>query len=83
MQYRIAPPDPRIFDILKAYSQGQVSAANAAFDIQARGIPGLEDPSASEVILWSKMAGFGIPDPGEEAAQAEAAALAARLRGGS
>ncbi len=58
----IAPPDPRIFDILKAYSRGELSAANAAYDIQQRKLPGLDDPSASEVILWSKMAGFGIPD---------------------
>ncbi len=78
MQVKISPPDPRIFDILKAYSQGQVSAANAAFDIQARGIPGLEDPSASEVILWSKMAGFGIPDLESDAV--DAASLSEKWR---
>lgn len=82
MQYKIAPPDLRILDILEAYSQGRMSAPDATFDIQARGIPGLDDPSASEVILWSKMAGFRSPDSGREAAEAEAAALAGRRRGG-
>jgi hypothetical protein len=57
------PPDERFFHILKKYSEGRISAANAAYEIQA------------EVICWAKMVGYGIPTPSEEQAEMEAAQL--------
>ena len=69
------PPDERFFHILKKYSEGRISAANAAYEIQALNIPGYDDPSASEVICWAKMVGYGIPTPSEEQAEMEAAQL--------
>lgn len=69
---RVEPPDPRFHPILERYSRGEVSACDAACEIQDLGIPGFEDPSASEVVLWSRMAGFGIPTPSEEEAHREA-----------
>lgn len=71
-------PDERIYPILRRYSEGAISAYDAACDIQDLGIPGYDDPSASEVVLWSKMAGFGIPSPTEEGATAEAAEILRR-----
>lgn len=73
------PPDERFLPILKRYADGQVSAYDAACEIQDLGIPGYHDPSASEVVHWSKMTGFGIPAPTEEEAQQEAAEILARL----
>jgi len=72
MKIKAAPPDPRTFPVLKRYSEGGLSAANAAFEIQAMNIPGCDDPSASEVILWTRMAGFGLPAPSREEAEREA-----------
>lgn len=69
------PPDPRFYYILKKYAQGQISAMTAADEIQELRLPGYEDPSASEVILWSKIAGFGIPAPTREEAEKEARKL--------
>ena len=74
------PPDKKFFHILKQYAAGEISAMNAADNIQQLGLPGYEDPSASEVVLWSKAAGFGIPCPSEAEAQAEANAVLARLK---
>lgn len=75
-------PDPRLYPILKRYSRGEIGAANAAFEIQAMGLPGFDDPSASEVILWSISAGFGIPSPTHEEATAEADQILRRRREG-
>lgn len=73
------PPDERFYPVLLRYSRGEVSAYDAACDIQELGVPGFEDPSASEVVLWAKLAGFGIPAPTEEEARAEADAILACL----
>jgi hypothetical protein len=75
------PPDPRFYPVFLRYSRGEVSAYDAACDIQDLSVPGFEDPSASEVVLWAKMAGFGIPTPSEEEARAEAEAILARSSG--
>jgi len=68
----IPAPDKRIYPILEQYAAGDISASDAAYDIQQLKIPGYEDPSASEVIIWSRMAGFGIPTPSEAEAKEEA-----------
>jgi hypothetical protein len=73
------PPDARFFHILKGYAAGEVSASNAAYDIQVMGIPGYEDPSASEVVLWSKMVGYGIPTASRESAEADAERIVQKL----
>ncbi len=65
-------PDARIFPILRRYVAGDVSAYDAACEIQDLGLPGYHDPSAGDVVVWSRAAGFGIPTPSEEEAQAEA-----------
>lgn len=76
MTVKVQPPDKAFYDILKKYSEGKISAYNAATEIQDRNIPGFDDPSAGEVIVWAKMAGYGIPVPSEDQARAEAAELA-------
>ena len=81
MNMDVPPPDPRFYPILKEYSEGKISSPDAATEIQALGIPGFEDPSASEVILWAKAAGYGIPSPTEEEARREAAEILRRTRG--
>ena len=60
---------------LKAYSQGQITAENAAWEIQQMNTDGFLNPSVSEVIIWSRNAGYGIPNPpdSEVAAQVEKA----------
>lgn len=75
----VQPPDARFFPILERESRGALSAYDAACEIQDLGPPGFHDPSASEVVLWSRMAGFGIPTPSEDEARAEAEAILARL----
>lgn len=75
-----AIPDERIFPILRRYAAGEVSAYDAACDIQALGLPGYHDPSAGDVVVWSRAAGFGIPAPSEEEAHAEARMIIDRLR---
>ena len=72
-------PDPRIHPILERYARGDVSAYDAACEVQELGLPGYDDPSASEVILWSRAAGFGIPAPSEEEARREAEEVLRRL----
>lgn len=47
--------------------------------MQALGLPGFENPSASEIILWSKEAGYGIPTPTEAKAREQAARVLSRL----
>ena len=74
------PVDKKILPILQRYAAGDLSAVNAAYDIQQLKIPGYDDPSASEVILWSKAEGFGIPSPTKEEAEAEAQAFLNKLR---
>ncbi len=68
-------PDKKFYPILKQYSEGNISAMNAAYEIQQLKIAGFEDPSASEVIIWARMAGYGIPTPSEEEARAQAAEI--------
>ncbi|MDI1227175.1 MAG: hypothetical protein PSY14_05790 [bacterium] len=75
MTIKTAEPDKKFYPILKQYSEGSISATNAAYEIQQMKIAGFEDPSASEVIIWAKMAGYGIPSPSEDEAKAEAAEL--------
>lgn len=79
MKVQASPPDKAFYPILKKYSEGNISAYDAACEIQDLKIPGFEDPSASEVVIWSQMAGFGIPTPSEEEAQAEADAILKKL----
>jgi hypothetical protein len=77
-----AVPDERIFPILRRYAAGEVSAYNAACEIQDLGLPGYHDPSAGDVVVWSKSVGFGIPAPSEEEARAEAQVILDRLQKG-
>ena len=63
--------DVRLLPVLQRYSGGEVSAYNAACDIQDLGLPGLDDPAAGDVVMWARRT-FGIPTPSEEQAQAEA-----------
>jgi hypothetical protein len=75
MKYSLPPPDERLHPTLRKYAAGQISAYNAACEIQDLKIPGYDDPSASEVVLWAVAAGYGIPAPSEEEAQEEAARI--------
>lgn len=43
--------DERSDAILKTYAAGELSAADAAYDVQALALAGFENPSASEIIL--------------------------------
>ncbi|MDX1394305.1 MAG: hypothetical protein R3195_07940 [Gemmatimonadota bacterium] len=77
---RATPPPPDSFrPILERYSRGEVSAYDAACDIQDLGEPGFDDPSASEVILWTRMIGLGPPVPDEAEARAEADRILRRM----
>lgn len=66
------PAHRAFYPILARYAKGEVSAYNAACEIQDLGLPGYHDPSASEVVLWARQTGYGIPSPSEEEARAEA-----------
>lgn len=79
MTIPVTPPDAKFYPLLKKYSEGGISAMDAAYEIQQLKIPGFEDPSASEVILWAKMAGYGIPSPSKEEAEAEAAEIIKKI----
>ena len=78
MKIPVHPPDERFYPVLKKYSEGRISAYDAACEIQDLGIPGFDDPSASEVVLWAKMTGFGIPTPTRDEAEKEAAEILRR-----
>lgn len=71
--------EARFSDILQRYAASEVSAADAAYEIQELKIPGFGFPSASEVILWSKAAGFGIPDESDAEVQEQVARILARM----
>lgn len=73
------PEDDRFFAILLRYSAGDLSAYNAACEIQELGLPGFDDPSASEVIIWTRDAGLNLPSPTEAEARAEAQRIIDRL----
>ena len=45
------------------YARGEASAMDAATDIQALGLEGFHDPSASEVVLWGRKAGSAPRPP--------------------
>lgn len=79
MSGAVPPPDPRIFPILRRWAAGEVSAYDAACEIQDLGLPGYHDPSAGDVVAWSRAAGFGIPSPTEAEAHAEALEILRRL----
>lgn len=74
------PAHPAFHPILARYARGEVSAYDAACEIQDLGLPGYHDPSASEVVLWAKRTGHGIPTPSEEEARAEADRILGRDR---
>lgn len=80
MKVQPGPMPPRALPVLQRYSRGELSASNAAFEIQALHIAGCDDPSASEVILWTLEAGLTLPGPSREEAQREAEAFLARWR---
>lgn len=73
-------PDERILPILRRYAAGEIPAYDAACEIQDLGLPGYHEPSAGDIVVWSRIAGFGIPTPSGEEAQAEARAILDRLR---
>jgi hypothetical protein len=81
MKVPATTPDTRFYPILKKYSEGRISAYDAACEIQDMDLPGFDDPSASEVVLWAKMAGYGIPAPTEEEARREAEEILRRISG--
>lgn len=80
MPVETPPPDPRFLPILERYSRGEVSAYDAACDIQDLQIPGFHDPSASEVVVWTRMVGLSLPGPTKEEAEREAEEILRRLK---
>jgi hypothetical protein len=72
------PPDTRFYPILKRYSEGRISAYDAACEIQDMDLPGFGDPSAGDVVMWAKMSGYGIPAPSEDEARREAEEILGR-----
>ena len=52
--------------LLKSYSHGDITAENAAWEIQQLNIDGFLNPSVSEVIVWSRQEGYGIPTPSDK-----------------
>lgn len=71
---------PDVLAILERYGRGEVSAYDAACDVQDLGIPGLHDPTAGDVVHWARESGLGPPSPTEEEARAEADTILARMR---
>lgn len=45
MTIKVADPDKQFYPILKKYSQGNISACDAACEIQDMNIPGFDDPA--------------------------------------
>jgi hypothetical protein len=72
--------DDRALLVLRRYSRGQVSAYNAATEIQELGLPGLGDVSAADVVVWARQVGFGTPRVSREEAEAEAEAILRKRR---
>lgn len=68
-------PDKKFYPVLKKYADGDISASAAADEIYDMKLPGYEDPSAGDVVAWSRLAGYGVPSPDEEDAKAEAAEI--------
>lgn len=81
MPFTPPPTDPRALAVLRRYSAGEVSAYDAACDVQDLGLAGYHDPSAGDVVHWVRALGFGIPTPSEAEARAEAAEILRRLEG--
>lgn len=63
----------KIKPLLKEYSLGHLTAERVAWEIQQLKVKGVENPSVSEVILWSRQLGYGVPDPSDELVAAEVA----------
>lgn len=59
-------PDQRIYPVLKKYADGDLSAVDAAYEVQKMKIPDIPFPSASEIILWSRAIGLSLPEPDQE-----------------
>lgn len=74
------PLDARLLPVLRKYSAGDLSAYDAACEIQELGLPGYHDPTAGDVVAWMREAGLSLPAPTREEAEAEAAAILKRLR---
>ena len=51
--------------VLKDYVSGNLTASGAAYVLWHDQLTPVPDPSASEVIVWSRECGFGIPIPPE------------------
>jgi hypothetical protein len=79
VKYSLPAPDERLHPTLRKYADGQISAYDAACEIQDMRIPGYDDPSASEVILWAVAVGYGIPAPSEEEAREEATRILEKI----
>jgi hypothetical protein len=57
----VGHPDERFLPILKRYSEGKVSAYDAACEIPKPNVPGFDDPGASEVIVGRGWRGTAFP----------------------
>ena len=68
----VGHPDERFLPILTRYSEGKVSAYDAACEIPKPNFRGFDDPGASEVIVRARMAGYSVPAPSREEARREA-----------
>jgi hypothetical protein len=55
--------------VLADYIHGNLTASAAAWILWHERLTPVPDPSASEVIVWSKQCGFGIPQPSEKEVQ--------------
>lgn len=81
MKVSVQQPDERFRPVLRKYSEGRISAYDAACEIQDLHLPGFDDPSAAEVVLWTRMAGYDLPGPSAEDARREADEILRRLPG--
>lgn len=55
--------------VLADYVAGNLTASGAAWLLWDRKLTPVPDTSASEVIVWAKECGFGIPIPPEQEVQ--------------